>query len=72
MRVAMVIGAASPPGRLSNAIDTLIARARAERPDCTAEIVNLAVQPVAFCDGRTTEYDSGTEDAIRVAVDADA
>jgi FMN reductase len=73
LSLAIVIGAATPPGRLSRAAAALADAARAERPDLRVSMVDLAVSPVEICDGRAEErYGDATRAAIRVVRDASA
>jgi FMN reductase len=59
----MIVGAATPPGRLAAAIATA---AEAVRTDgAAAEILNLAQTPIEICDGRALEaYGAATRHAV--------
>lgn len=72
MKLVMVVGAATPPGRLNNAIETLAA-AIAARPDCASETINLAGSGIEICDGRKIEdYNAPTRAAVDAVLAADA
>jgi FMN reductase len=59
----MVVGAATPPGRLAAAI-TVAAQA-ARTGDVAVDILNLAEVPVEICDGRALEaYGEATRQAV--------
>jgi FMN reductase len=59
----MVVGAATPPGRLAAAI-TVAAQA-ARTVDVAVDILNLAEVPVEICDGRALEaYGEATRQAV--------
>lgn len=72
-RLLMLVGAATPPGRLAAAIAMAAETARAHGGDVAVEILNLAETPVEICDGRPLErYDAATRDAVAKIVDAAA
>jgi len=72
MKLVMVVGAATPPGRLNAAVESLAA-VLAARHGTSVEIINLAATPVAICDGRKLEdYDAATQDAVARVGAADA
>jgi len=59
----MIVGAATPPGRLAAAI-ALAAEAAGTR-GVVADILNLAETPVEMCDGRALEaYGAATQQAV--------
>ena len=65
----MIVGAATPPGRLAAAV----AYAAGTVKDAAVDILNLAETPVEICDGRPLErYDAATRDAVAKIVDAAA
>ena len=71
--LAIVIGAATPPGRLARAAAALGAAARTERPDVRVTVVDLALTPVDLCDGRPEDgYSDATRAAIRAVREASA
>jgi FMN reductase len=73
MKLAMVVGAATPPGRLNAAMEFLAASLAALRPDVAAEILSLAATKVEICDGRKLEdYDAATQAAVARVAEADA
>jgi FMN reductase len=68
----MIVGAATPPGRLAAAIAFAAEAARRAEPDLLVEILNLAETPVEICDGRPLDaYDAATRRAVaRIAAAA--
>jgi FMN reductase len=63
-RLLMVVGAATPPGRLAAAIDAA-AQAAGTDGDVAVDILNLADAPVEICDGRALEaYGEATRQAV--------
>jgi FMN reductase len=68
-RLLMVVGAATPPGRLAAAVSYAAGTVK----DAEVEILNLAETPVAICDGRPLDqYDGNTRQAVGRIVDAAA
>jgi FMN reductase len=67
----MLVGAATPPGRLATAIAVAAEAARAGG-DIAVDILNLAETPVEICDGRPLEaYGAATRQAVaRIAAAA--
>src|SRR5260370_19551734 len=65
-RLLMIVGAATPPGRLAAAI---AAAAQAAGGDVAVDILNLAETPIEICDGRPLEaYGAATRQGVaRVA-----
>src|SRR5882724_11414131 len=65
----MIVGAATPPGRLAAAIATAAEAVRTGGGDVAVDILNLAETPVEICDGRPLEaYGAATQQAVaRVA-----
>src|SRR6266567_2851912 len=60
-RLLMIVGAATPPGRLAAAI----AMAAQAAGDVAVEILNLAEMPVEICDGRPLDaYGAATRQAV--------
>src|SRR5436190_11561382 len=60
----MIVGAATPPGRLAAAIATAAEAARSGG-DVAVDILNLAETPVEICDGRPLEaYGAATQQAV--------
>lgn len=69
----MLVGAATPPGRLAAAIDFAAAAARSADGALTVDILSLADVPVDICDGRPMEkYGATTQDAVKRVVSAGA
>ena len=71
-RLLMLVGAATPPGRLAAAIAEAADTARASSPDITVDILNLAETRIEICDGRPLEaYGEATREAVaRIAAAA--
>lgn len=73
MKLVMVVGAATPPGRLNNAVEHLAAALAARGPAVETEILTLAARRLEFCDGRTlADYDATTRETVAAVVAADA
>jgi FMN reductase len=68
----MLVGAATPPGRLAAAIAEAAEAARASGGDVPVDILNLAETPIEICDGRALEaYGEATRQAVaRIAAAA--
>src|SRR5947207_6402955 len=61
VKLLMLVGAATPPGRLAAAI----AFAAGVAQDAAVDILNLAEVPVEICDGRALDaYGAATRDAV--------
>ena len=61
----ILVGAATPPGRLAAALATAAEAARAKHPDIAVDILNLAENPVEICDGRSLDaYGQPTREAV--------
>src|SRR5712691_9473162 len=61
----MVVGAATPPGRLAAAIAVAAEAAQTGGGDIAVDILNLAETPVEICDGRALEsYGEATRQAV--------
>jgi NAD(P)H-dependent FMN reductase len=61
----MLVGAATPPGRLAAAI-AMAAEAARSGGDVTVDILNLAETPIEICDGRPLDgYGAATQQAVR-------
>jgi FMN reductase len=64
-KLLMLVGAATPPGRLAAAIAYATDTARAGNPDIAVEILNLAETQVEICNGRPLEaYGEATRRAV--------
>jgi FMN reductase len=64
-RLLMLVGAATPPGRLAAAIAFAAETARGEGGAVAVDILNLAEVAVDICDGRALEaYGPATKDAV--------
>lgn len=62
-RLLLIVGAATPPGRLAAAIAHGAETARAQGIE--ADVLNLAETPVEICDGRALDaYNQATRDAV--------
>jgi FMN reductase len=69
----MLVGAATPPGRLAAAIDYAAGAARAEGTGIVVDILNLANAAIDICDGRTLDaYSEATRQAVARISDAGA
>jgi FMN reductase len=72
MKLAIVLGAATPPGRLARAVSAMAELARGARPDLEVAVVDLATVKVEICDGRPLEaYADQTREAVRAVAEAD-
>jgi FMN reductase len=61
----MLIGAATPPGRLAAAIAAAAEAARSDNAGVAAETINLAETPIDICDGRALDsYGETTRQAV--------
>jgi FMN reductase len=61
----MIVGAATPPGRLAAAIAMAAEAAGAGGGDVAVDILNLAETPIEICDGRALEaYGAATQQAV--------
>lgn len=73
MKLAMVIGAATPPGRLAQAVGVMADLARGLRPDWEVAVIDLAALRVEICDGRPHEaYGEDTRAALQTIGEASA
>jgi len=69
----MLIGTATPPGRLAAAISEAADAVRSEAEDTAVDIMNLAETPIDACDGRPLDgYGAETRRAIDRIAAADA
>ena len=71
-KLLMIVGAATPPGRLAAAIAMAAEAARAQDGDVVPDILNLAETPIEICDGRALDaYGEATRQAVaRIAAAA--
>jgi FMN reductase len=71
-RLLMVVGAATPPGRLAAAIAAVAEAVRSRAEDINVDVMNLAETPIEICDGRPLDrYGAGTREAVdRIAAAA--
>lgn len=73
MRLVMVVGAATPPGRLNHAVERLGASVAARHAEVDVATIALAATPLEICDGRKLEdYNQPTRDAVAKVAAADA
>jgi FMN reductase len=64
-KLLMLVGAATPPGRLAAAIAVAAEAARTSGGDVAVDILNLAETPVEICDGRPLDaYGEPTRQAV--------
>jgi FMN reductase len=69
----LIVGAATPPGRLAAAIAMAAEAAGAGGGDVAVDILNLAETPIEICDGRALEaYGAATRQAVARIVAAGA
>lgn len=72
-KLLMLVGAATPPGRLAAAVGFAAETAVTLAEDIAVEILNLAEVPVDICDGRPLEsYGDTTRRAVAAIADAGA
>src|ERR1700732_2748503 len=71
-RLLMVVGAATPPGRLAAAIAAAAETVRSDAEDINVDVMNLAETPIETCDGRPLDgYGAETRQAVgRIAAGA--
>ena len=71
-KLLMLVGAATPPGRLAAAIEAAAEAARSQGGDLAVDILNLAETPIETCDGRPLDaYGEPTRRAVaRIAAAA--
>jgi FMN reductase len=71
-RLLMMIGAATPPGRLAAAIAAAAQAVRSNAGDINVDVMNLAETPIDTCDGRALDrYGAETREAVdRIAAAA--
>ena len=71
-RLLMVVGAATPPGRLAAAITAAAEAVRSNAEDVGVDVMNLAETPIDTCDGRPIDgYRAETRQAVdRIAAAA--
>lgn len=73
MRIALVVGQATPPGRLSRACGALDEALRAAGEGVEVDLVDLHATRLEICDGRSEEaYDAPSRDAVGALRAADA
>ena len=72
-KLLMLVGAATPPGRLATAIGFAAEAAATLADDIAVEVLNLADTPVDICDGRPLDgYGDPTRRAVAAIADAGA
>jgi FMN reductase len=72
-RLLMLVGAATPPGRLAAAITAAADAVRGQAEKIDVDIMNLADTPIDICDGRPLEgYGPETRRAVDRIADAAA
>ncbi len=71
-RVLMVIGAATPPGRLAAALAAAAEAVRGDHENINVDVMHLAEVPIDTCDGRPLDrYGAETRRAVdRIAAAA--
>jgi FMN reductase len=61
----ILVGAATPPGRLASALGVAAESARTRHRDVAVDILNLAETPIDLCDGRPLDgYGQPTREAV--------
>src|SRR5271156_3851506 len=64
-RLLMLVGAATPPGRLAAAIAAAAEAVRSGAEDIGVDVMNLAETPIETCDGRPLDgYGAETRQAV--------
>src|ERR1700742_2565545 len=64
-RLLMMVGAATPPGRLAAAIAGAAEAVRADAKDIEVDVMNLCETPIDTCDGRPLDrYAAETRAAV--------
>jgi FMN reductase len=72
-RLLMLIGAATPPGRLAASIAAAADIVRSKASDIEVDIINLADMPIETCDGRPLDgYGAETRRTVGRIATADA
>jgi FMN reductase len=72
-KLLMLVGAATPPGRLAAAVAFAAERVVADIEDVAVDVMNLAETPIDVCDGRTLDaYGEATRQAVSRVSTADA
>ena len=72
-KLLMLVGAATPPGRLAAAIEIAAGVAQTSGGDVAVEILNLAETPIDICDGRPLDsYSETTRQVVGRIAAADA
>lgn len=73
MKLVVVVGAATPPGRLSRAIDAMSRARSANQSEDDFNIINLAIAKIDECDGRSlSAYGLTTRRAVQAVEGASA
>ena len=72
-KLLMIVGAATPPGRLATAVAAAAAAASGKHGELSIEILNLAETPIEICDGRGLDaYGEATRGAVAKIAQAGA
>jgi FMN reductase len=72
-KLLMLVGAATPPGRLAAAVAFAAEQVAAGLEDVAVDILNLADTPIEVCDGRALDaYREATREAVARIGSADA
>jgi FMN reductase len=72
-KLLMLVGAATPPGRLAAAIAVAAGVAQTSGGDVAVEVLNLAETPIDICDGRPLDsYSETTRQVVGLIAAADA
>jgi FMN reductase len=71
MKLVMIVGAATPPGRLNHAVERLASALTARRPEIATETISLAARRLELCDGRALEgYDLTTRATVAAIMES--
>ena len=71
-KLVAILGAVTPPGRFSKALDTMIDESRSVAPSLDASMINLATCKIAFADGRPpADYNDDTAEIVAKVQAAD-
>lgn len=73
MKLLMMIGAATPPGRLANAVRSIAAQLQKQWDEISIEVISLAETQIETCDGRPlADYGHHTRQFVDAVTEASA
>lgn len=65
LKITIVLGQASPPGRLARAAAALADEVRKARDEASVALIDLSATPLDWCDGRPIDaYGTATRDGV--------